>query len=92
MERNQSRELMCEAIGAVFNACIETGDQLEPNGVVEALMTYYVSVYRSAGWGDDNDMIDDAAGWVEHLLDNDGEEDDGTEETGSDGLPRKDDP
>lgn len=81
LTREQSRSLMTEAIGSVFNACIETGDELEPNGVVEALMIYFMAVYRQADWGDEYDMAEDAQGWVEHMLE--GEENGGEGYIGS---------
>ena len=68
MDRDLSRAITMEALGAVFAAAIETGEQLEPNGVIDALLAYYVEVYEAAQWGTTEDMIDEAGEWVIAIL------------------------
>lgn len=86
LSREQSKNLTRAQLDTLFHACMEAGQTLEPNGVLDAMLGYLAAVYVQAGW-DPTELPDD----VEEYLSAEGyfESDDSTESTS--GVPGADD-
>ena len=60
LELGQSRTLTFNALMSLIEAVQSEGQQLDPNGIIEALAVFYVQLFKVTGWDADP---------VEHLSD-----------------------
>lgn len=61
-----SRTLTSNTLMNMAEATTQEGKLLDPNGVIDALISFYVMVWESAGWS--GDPVEDVAYWVQEYL------------------------
>lgn len=73
MDRRESFDLFASTHLTLFQQTAECGDALDPNGVIDALVDTYVTVYEAAEWDVPQgevqpDIVQDIIEWVEAYL------------------------